>query len=1071
MSDDSALFVGRMGHTDSDELMAFVKRLQQDDPLRPVTVVCPHRYAMQSLRHRLGLAGFANVQFKEFAMLAEFLGAPHLAERGRRPLTAIFRNAVVGAVASEADGMLKAQRNHSSTHRSLRHTFRELRHTTDDTLDRLSEQGGLRSEVVALYRRFRERTTDFYDDEDLAEAAADAVRNGRASGLTDLGFIVFFRVRRLIPAQGALVQALAEHKQCAVLLGTTGDASDCEADESTLALKDILKDTLGEPQMLPIADTHAPAANNGAYGKSVHLLRAPDAHQEVRWIIRRIVRRAEADDTPFHRMAILYRQHEPYGTLIRQELDLAGIPAAGADDTWLADTAAGRTIIGILDMSDSNMARDAVMAWLTGCPLKPQGVNDASFNPSLWDTISKRAGVVSGIEHWRQRLSQYAQGMQERADTGTAQDDMSEAQAYRLRFEADAAQSLLRFIDRLAANIVPPDGSSWSAYSDWAKELLNLYLTDYLPDDERRAAEKIEGIVEELKSADEIEQNASLEVFRRSLLEALEQQPVGRSDPVGHGVFVAPLKCAAAMNFDAVHIVGMVAGAIPPVVRDDPLLPEQERERVGGAVVGLPMHDQHKADERYDFLAALATAPACTLSYALADLAGQRRNFASPWLLEVASELHGSQVSDSDLFNMSDEPWLTVITSMWNALDTVHTTAYADTHDYNLERLQEWANAGKKVIKHPLTSEDRLAVSMRLGRMRNGERLTEWDGNLSSIAENAAFTSGFGKQALSSTSLERWARCPFSYFLGRVLRLSAEEIPEDIYTITPLEKGLLIHNILKDFVTQLGERNELPPPTEIWSDAHRNELHRIAKEAFADASRRGVVGKPIMWRIATEDMLMDLDSFLNADFQLRQKSEMMPRHTEARFGMSGAGDEWKNAVHSLPDESEILFRGVIDRIDISEDGTKALVLDYKTGGSGSYKNLAKDPIDGGKHLQLAIYSLAVKQALAGASSVAAAYWFISSAGKFAVLPSKYIDINDEQVEKRFGEGMSIIVDGIHNGLFPANPGKGEPNSYDSNCRYCDFTSLCPSRRDTLWKRKKSDPQLEGYLKLVGDDDE
>ena len=551
MIGNATLRISPLTPTDADELLTFIRQVQRDDPLRPVTVVAPSNYALLSLRHRLGRSGFANVQFMVFPRLAELLGAPSLSAQGRRPLTSIFDSAVVRDVASEAKGILEPLRDHPSTHMSLRQTFRQLRHATDAALDNLASQGGLRAETITLFRRYRERIGDYYDDEDLAEAAAAAVRNDNAPGLKDLGFIVFFRVRGLTPAQRTLAHALAEDGRCAMLLGKTGDA---QADQSTNALATDLRPILSEPQPPADAQANAPA-------ESSHILIAPDAHQELRWVIRRIMQRAESG-TPFHRMAVLYRKEAPYGTLIREELTLANIPVAGPNPASLADTAVGSTLLGLLSLHDADFARDAVMAWLTGCPLKPPpGIDAASFNPTLWDTVSKRANVVRGPMQWEQRLSQYADNLDREA--ADRQGELSEARAERMRSDAAIARQLLHFVTDLIQNASPPVDHSWSGYSDWAKELLGSYLADNLPPAERRTYDRIERVLNELKSADEISQDVTFEVFRRALNEAL-QASVGHLGSVGHGVFVAPLKLAAAMSFDAVHIVGMIEGAVPP---------------------------------------------------------------------------------------------------------------------------------------------------------------------------------------------------------------------------------------------------------------------------------------------------------------------------------------------------------------------------------------------------------------------------------------------------------------------------------------------------------------------------
>ena len=74
---------------------------------------------------------------------------------------------------------------------------------------------------------------------------------------------------------------------------------------------------------------------------------APNAHEELRWVIRRITQEAEEQRTSFHRMAILYRMDNPYTSLIRDELRLAGIPMAGPGRETLADTSVGRTLTGL----------------------------------------------------------------------------------------------------------------------------------------------------------------------------------------------------------------------------------------------------------------------------------------------------------------------------------------------------------------------------------------------------------------------------------------------------------------------------------------------------------------------------------------------------------------------------------------------------------------------------------------------------------------------------------------------------------------------------------------------------
>ena len=69
-----------------------------------------------------------------------------------------------------------------------------------------------------------------------------------------------------------------------------------------------------------------------------------------------------------------------------------------------------------------------------------------------------------------------------------------------------------------------------------------------------------------------------------------------------------------------------------------------------------------------------------------------------------------------------------------------------------------------------------------------------------------------------------------------------------------------------------------------------------------------------------------------------------------------------------------------------------------------------------------------------------------------------------QVADRFDDAVGTIAQGIAEGLFPANPGSEDRGGF-ANCTWCDFNTLCPSRRDVHWQRKQTDPRLRGYLQL------
>ena len=1047
------LVVDRLSSNLTESLWRLIENEQMDDVLAPVTVITPTPYARLALRQELGRTGFANVRFILLPVLSELLGAAALEQQGRNPLTTVIENLVVRQTLARTDGPLQSVWEHPSTQSSVRAAFRQLRNTDETMRSALAARGGVTSEIARLHEGFRRLTgAEWYDTEDLAEAAAEAVRAGAAPGLNDLGLIVFYLPHGLSPGEITLIETLAEHRRCAALLGATGDA---DADVSTQDLAARFRWTMGPPAGAPNGATDIHLLSGSA---RLHI--APTAHEELRWVIRQIVRELNENNTPLHRMAILFRMADPYATLVRDELRMARLPMAGPDREPLSSTGAGRALSGLLGLSGSQFPRSEVMAWLSGCPLRISVVAGQGFSPSQWDVVTRKAGIVGDLQQWRDRLAAHAQRQMADAERRETVGEISVSRARGMRSEAAVAGNIQRFIEKLAGDLEPPpDGSSWREFADWASGLLDAYLSTDLSESDSQARERVNRLLDKFAAADSVHNRTTLPEFRQMVGE-LMQTPFGHLGPTGQGIFVSSFAGAAGMSFDAVWLVGMVEGAVPPAPRRDPLLTESDWSAAGG-----PDRIRMRiAEERYEYLAAIASAPRRTLTYPAADAASQRQAYPSRWFLEQASVLAGAPVRTGDLPGLRGNDWLTVDDSSEQALANADGISLADSQDFRLKRLLEWRQDGRDLRAHPFAGRDPLARAFQLAGRRSLRQLTEFDGNLSDIAESGRFSIGPSGAPISPTALETWAACPYRYFLGHVLRLGTLDTPEETFSISALDRGTLSHAILERFVAETVHSGTLPAPGEPWSPDDRDRLMRIAAENFQDAESRGVTGKRLLWDMVKTEILSDLETFLETDSALREASETADVRVETRFGFGNDSTE----VADL--QTGIRFRGVIDRIDISSDGKRVLVVDYKTGSADPYKGLDDDPIDRGRHLQLGVYSLAASELFPDATAVSAAYWFSTNRGKFQFVPAAHFNITDESVAERFREGVASITAGINAGLFPANP--GPPGRYGpSNCQYCDFDSVCPTRRSALWERKKSDSILSEYVQLAEADGE
>jgi ATP-dependent helicase/nuclease subunit B len=1014
-----------------------VRAAKGADPLAPVTVAVPSTYAGLALRRSLaGPYGFVNVRFLGLARLAELIGAPALAEQRRRPLTRPLRAEAVRTVLADAGEPFADVAGHPATEQALDASFLDLRRAGDEALDQLVRAGEPATSAVRLYREFRRRTASFYDDEDLASAAAAAL-SGSPPALRELGDVILFLPTRLSPAETALVRALGHAGRMRVLLGLTGDTN---ADRATEELAARLAD-VGTAERA--SDTPTPTGSSA--------VSAPDPEDEVRAVVRDIVALAAAG-TPLHRTAILFRLDEPYARLAHELLDAAGVAWTGPSTRRLAETTAGRVLLGLLRLADSDFARDAVVEWIASGPVRDP-VDGRAVLASRWDTLSREAGIVSGLAQWNERLSRLAHRVT--AELEATGDELSEGARRHREADREHARDLARFVADLGARLAPPSPGTWPRLAAWARDLLDVYLggegrRTTWPEPEVEAARRVIDALDGLAALAEIRAEATLATFVRALESELDV-PAGRVGRFGAGVFVGRVHDAYGADFDVVHLLGMVEGAFPPLGREDPVIPDRARRLTDGA---LAVHAVRRAEERRDYLAALAAAPVRSLSYPRADPRAQRKRLPARWLLESASQLAGEPVGADELIRLPSAAWLRVVPSFEAGVRAPGEAGSLTERD--VDSLRTWQEARRPLDHHPLVAATpSLAAGVSAVRDRRSAALTRFDGHVGPVSgllpdENAA---------LSPTSLESWAMCPFSYLLGRVLRVRAVDRPEANDRISPLERGRLVHAVLAEFLDSVEPRTS---PDQPWADDERALLLAIAERCCNAAEAEGLTGRPLLWKLDRRRILREIEGFLDTDEEVRHALGIVPRAggRELRFGF---GDEsGEPAAVTLADGRTVRFHGYIDRVDQGPGGSPIVVFDYKTG-------RVDDPAAGlerGTRLQLPVYALASSR-LDPTADVRAYYWSVGASGSDAL--SDPVDL-DEPTRAQFADRVSTIVDGIGDGVFPAFPDSprqdGRGRETWENCCYCPFDRVCPPARDDDWTRKRVDPVVARFRELA-----
>ena len=328
---------------------------------------------------------------------------------------------------------------------------------------------------------------------------------------------------------------------------------------------------------------------------------------------------------------------------------------------------------------------------------------------------------------------------------------------------------------------------------------------------------------------------------------------------------------------------------------------------------------------------------------------------------------------------------------------------------------------------------------------------TRFDGMATSAKDELARALVIYRQGrYPPTALEKYGACPFRFFAGTALGLTAPEEPE-------LEQGArgagtMLHLALERFYADRIQRGALPLRD---TDEERAALLAAARRVFAEFMDRGELGDPLVWEARRAGVEAALTRWLRHEARDQLATGYLPVAVETRFDFP-----WKNGVAepfrlALPCEGERYLTGAADRIDVNPATLTVRVVDYKSGANGAkYRAMVKRENMGVTSFQAPVYMLLARRwiaqtgRLARVEHVTAAYRLLAApeegtpyvavggGARDAPVDDGVFLASGPGAEEREGTferlARGVIMD-AEEGIFPVIP---------RSCEYCDFPSLC-----------------------------
>jgi ATP-dependent helicase/nuclease subunit B len=937
----------------------------------------------------------------------------------------------------------------------------------------------------------------------LFELAAASVSDGSPAPLAALP-IVLLDVPVQSPAEQAFVEALVAHASSALITVPAGDertlralaaldiqpptppgpasrARQSGAARGRAAARGIDDAAPTAPSALAhlraylFSDT---APDRPAPDGEAVFFSAPGEGREAVEIARRLLEEAR-DGTPFDRMAILLRAPQIYAGLLESALGRAGIPAFFARGARRPDPA-GRALLALIDCALEKLSARRFAEYLSlgqvprpdalGAPPRGRGIwvaadeealalgaetvaspeeaaappeeaadDDAETNPVLegslrapwkWERLLVDSAVIGGHERWRRRLDGLAAELRVRTKE-LREDEPDSPRVAAIERDLANLEHLARFalpvIERLAAL---PAQATWGEWIADLEALAPMVL---------RRPERALGVLAELRALGPIGPVA-LDEVREVLAEELgtmaERPPSAR-----HGrVFVGPLTEARGRAFEVVFVPGLAERIFPQKPREDPIVLDALRRELGDA---LPTQGDRAQHERLLLRIAVgAAARRVYLSYSRIEVAEARPRVPSFYAMEVQRALLG-RIPDPQTLER-EAAAVAGARLAWPAPEDPARAIDEVEHDLaSLGALLRRPTAeGKGRARYLLELNDRLGRSLRTRWARWRPRFTPADGivQLAPGTRDVLLASRPTARAYSVSALQRFAACPYQFFLSAICRLAPREEIAPLERLDPLTRGSLFHQVQAEAFRALQQAGRLPVTRETLAEALTaldGALGRVAdeyREKLAPAIER-------VWTDEVESVRVDLRTWLEKSVE--GQAEWEPFAFELAFGLPGGpGVDPKSIREEVTLAGGWRLRGIIDLVERRRSGPGLRVTDHKTGLNRTAAGLV---VGRGEALQPVLYGLAVEQ-IFGQPVTESRLAYCTRAGEF----SERVVTMAEPARRRGLDVLALVDGAIARGFLPPAPRA-------KACGMCDFQPVCGpiEERRISWKDQRA----------------
>ncbi|MDK0530538.1 helicase-exonuclease AddAB subunit AddB [Clostridium perfringens] len=671
---------------------------------------------------------------------------------------------------------------------------------------------------------------------------------------------------------------------------------------------------------------------------SLRLYRANNNYDEIEFVAKDILRLVREKQYRFKDISVICRDVDNYEKVVSAIFSEYEIPYYIDKKIDIASNPLIVFINSAVDIISKNWTYESMFKYLkTGLIKEFRGVEGAELIDELENYV-----LAYGIKgkKWMEEWVNYSSSI-------LKEEEISEENKQRLERLNDIRETIVAPLDEFNkqckgkktlkefATILYEFLDSKLDVMDTIDKYVDYFKENDMAIEAKEYSEVRDIFIDVLEQAVDVLGNEVMDLneFMKVLNIGLSQYEMGLIPVALDQVNIGDITRIKSRGTKALYIIGVNDGVLPSASKEEGILSDNDREILLEKGISLASDTRTKIfEEQFLVYTAFTIAEEyLVVTYPLADFEGksQRPSIIVHRLKKILPNVK----EESEGFKLVNDKYEKISAKIptLNELMIAIRKKYdgAEIEDY-LKYVYDW------YLREPKWKE-------RIEYVRKGLEYTNLENNISKEKAKKLYEDNKNKISLSVSRLERYAQCPFAYYIQYGLKAKDRKI----YEFTAPDLGSFMHEILDEFTNEIKEKDLK------WSDLSKENCRNIInslvdnqvknnKSSILNSSKRYSYFTDRFKRILTKSVMVISEQMKRSDFEIYKN--------ELAFGFS---KDVNSIKLDLPSGESFYLNGRIDRVDkLNLDGETYLrIIDYKTGS----KKFDLNKFYNGLQMQLLVY--------------------------------------------------------------------------------------------------------------------